>query len=223
MNSNDLKDLIEMLKRKIDKGSSIEDIKTLVYSNQSEEIYLQIKEELEEYIAYKTELLEKNKPYWMLICNPKLWGDGTEEYEVNELLFNLNEEEPEYWKINDKTSMELQMKKGHRGIIKVSEDSRSKALRTDENNNIVPLLEAGIYGIFEVIEDEDGDCTYQDDYGDSFVNIKVINNFYKEGMNISKEISRELIGETVYNSIPSRKINKEAFENVVNHIESLGN
>ena len=100
----------------------------------------------------------------MLICNPKLWGDGSEEFEANELLFDLDTHE-ELWKINANTNMERQMKIGHKGIIKVSEDSRSKESRTDNEGNIVPLLESGIYGLFEIVEHEDGSCIdeYYDD------------------------------------------------------------
>jgi len=49
----------------------------------------------------------------------------------------------------------------------------------------------------------------------------MFDNFYKEGINIPKEKSRKLLGESVYNSIPSRKIDKVLYENVVNYIESL--
>jgi len=155
----------------------------------------------------------------MLICNPKLWGDGSEEYEVNELLYDLDTHE-EFWKINANTNMELQMKVGQKGIIKVSKDSRSKEARKDDNDNIVSLLESGIYGLFEIVADEDGNCI--DEYYEEFsVNIQMFDNFYKNGINIPKEKSRELLGESVYNSIPSRKIDKVLYENLVNYIESL--
>ena len=221
MNSNDLKDLVEMLKRKIDKGSSIEEIKTLVLLNQDENIYLEVKNELEKYTAYKTELLEKNQPYWMLICNPKLWGDGSDEFEVNELLHDLDTHE-ELWKINANTSMHLQMRIGQKGIIKVSEDSRSKEMRKDENGNLVPLLESGIYGLFEIVEYENNSPI--DEYYDEYmVNTQMFDNFYKEGVNISKEKSRELLGDNVYNSIPSRKIDKKLYDDVVKYVESVRN
>lgn len=226
MNSNDLKDLVGMLKRQIDKGASIDDIKTSVMKNQSESIYIQIEKEVVDYIVYKTELLEKNKPYWMLICNPKLWGEGTSEHEVNDLLIelpNINDKDSDYesWKINANTSMELQMKEGQRGILKVSDDKRSKYDRTDEDGNLVDTLEAGIYGIFEIVKDENGKCTFKDEYGDWFVNIKMVENFYHDGINIPKDISRDLLGESVYNSIPSRKIDKVLFDNVINHIAKV--
>ena len=178
-----------------------------------------MKSNIEEYLGLKNKSREKNQPYWMLICNPKLWGDRSEEYEVNELLYNLDTHE-ELWKINANTNMELQMKIGQKGIIKVSEDSRSKETRKDENGDIVPLLESGIYGLFEIVEYENGSCI-DEDYEEFFVNIQMFDNFYKDGINIPKEKSRELLGENVYNSIPSRKIDKMLYENVVKYIESL--
>lgn len=184
-----------------------------------QEIMDKIKTDIEEYLNLKNKNREKNQPYWMLICNPKLWGDGTNEFEVNELLYDLDTHE-ELWKINANTNMELQMKIGHKGIIKVSEDSRSKEARTDIDGNVVPLLESGIYGLFEIVVHEDGSPIdkYYDEYS---VNIQMFDNFYKDKINISKEKSRELIGETVYNSIPSRKIDKLLYDNVVKYTESV--
>ncbi len=116
--------------------------------------------------------------------------------------------------------MHLQMKIGQKGIIKVSEDTRSKEARKDENGDLVPLLESGIYGLFEIVEHENGSPIdeYQDEY---MVNIKMFDNFYKEDVNIPKEIAKELLGENIYNSIPSRKIDKSIYENVVKYIDSV--
>jgi len=221
MNPSDMITLLQIAKSRIDKGATIEEIEKFIISVHGQEIMDKIKTDVEEYLSLKNKNREKNQPYWMLICNPKLWGDGTDEYEVNELLYDLDTHE-ELWKINANTNMELQMKIGHKGIIKVSEDSRSKEARTDIDGNVVPLLESGIYGLFEIVEHEDGSPI--DKYFDEFsVNIQMFDNFYKDGINISKEKSRELIGESVYNSIPSRKIEKLLYDNVVKYIESVRN
>ena len=88
------------------------------------------------------------------------------------------------------------------------------------DGNLVPLLESGIYGLFEIVEHEDGSPI--DEYDDEFsVNIQMFDNYYKSNVNIPKEKSRELLGENVYNSIPSRKIDKSLYENVVKYIESV--
>jgi len=221
MNPSDMITLLQIAKSRIDKGATIEEIEKFIISVHGQEIMDKIKTDVEEYLSLKNKNREKNQPYWMLICNPKLWGDGTDEYEVNDLLHDLDTHE-ELWKINANTNMELQMKIGHKGIIKVSEDSRSKEARTDMDGNVVPLLESGIYGLFEIVEHEDGSPI--DKYFDEFsVNIQMFDNFYKDGINISKEKSRELIGESVYNSIPSRKIDKLLYDNVVKYIESVRN
>jgi len=221
MNPSDMITLLQIAKSRIDKGATIEEIEKFIISVHGQEIMDKIKTDVEEYLSLKNKNREKNQPYWMLICNPKLWGEGTDEYEVNDLLHDLDTHE-ELWKINANTNMELQMKIGHKGIIKVSEDSRSKEARTDMDGNVVPLLESGIYGLFEIVEHEDGSPI--DKYFDEFsVNIQMFDNFYKDGINISKEKSRELIGESVYNSIPSRKIDKVLYDNVVKYIESVRN
>jgi len=210
--------LLQIAKSKIDKGATFEEIEKFVKDIHGQGVMDKIKIDIEDYLSLKNKNREKNQPYWMLICNPKLWGDGSDEFEVNELLHDLDTHE-ELWKINANTNMELQMKIGHKGIIKVSEDSRSKEARTDMDGNVVPLLESGIYGLFEIVEHENGSPI--DEYYEEFsVNIQMFDNFYKDGINISKAKSRELLGENVYNSIPSRKIDKKLYESVVDYIEN---
>jgi hypothetical protein len=218
------KDLLEMLKRKIFNGEELSTIKKFVLLNQNEKIYLEIEEELKQYFEEKSKSNEKNKKYWMLVCNPMHWGDEEGEFKVNELLKNLHKQEDgEWWKINDKTNMELKMKIGHRGIIKVSEDTRNDDLRTDNNDEIVPLLDAGLYGIFEVTNDHEGDFVFKFDNGYWYIHIKMIDNYFDNGLNISKEKSRELIGETIYNSQSSRKLDKVLFDKVIDFIDNKRN
>lgn len=219
MNPSDMITLLQIAKSKIDKGATFEEIEKFIKDIHGQETMDKIKTDVEDYLSLKNKNREKNQPCWMLICNPKLWGDGSNEFEANELLHDLDTHE-ELWKINANTNMELQMKIGHKGIIKVSEDSRSKEARTDMDGNLVPLLESGIYGLFEIVEHEDGSPI--DKYDDEFsVNIQMFDNFYKANLNIPKDKSRELLGENVYNSIPSRKIDKSLYENVVKYIESV--
>ena len=219
MNPSDMITLIAIAKSRIDKGATFEEIEKFIVGIHGKNIMSQIEPEINEYLELKNKNREKNQPYWMLICNPKLWGDGSSEFEVNELLKDLDTHE-ELWKINANTSMHLQMKIGQKGIIKVSEDSRSKEMRKDEKGNLVPLLESGIYGLFEIVEHENGSPIdkYYDEY---MVNIQMFDNFYKEGINIPKEKSRELLGDNVYNSIPSRKIDKKLYDDVVKYIENI--
>lgn len=219
MNPSDLATLVQIAKSKIDKGATFKDIEKFITGLHGQSVMDKVRTDIEEYIHLKNEYQEKNQPYWMLICNPKLWGEGTDEFEVNELLYNLDTHE-ELWKINAHTSMHLQMKIGQKGIIKVSEDTRSKEMRKDEDGNLVPLLEAGIYGLFEIVEYENSGSPIDEYYDEYMVNIQMFDNFYKDGINIPKEIAKELLGENIYNSIPSRKIDKSIYENVVKYIES---
>lgn len=218
MNPSDMITLLQITKSKIDKGATFKEVEKFIVTVHGKDIMSQLKADIDDYINLKDKNREKNQPYWMLICNPKLWGDGSEEFEANELLYDLDTHE-ELWKINANTNMELQMKIGQKGIIKVSEDSRSKEARTDYEGNIVPILESGIYGLFEIVEYETGSCI-DEYYGDFAVNIQMFDNFYKDGINIPKEKSRELLGENVYNSIPSRKIDKNLYDNVVDYIKN---
>lgn len=213
----DMDKLEQICKSRIDDGANLDDIKDFIVSKQNEDVYLTLEDNIKSYIDMKSECNEKNKLYWMLICNTEMWGEGTEQYEVNSLLYNLSEESIEPWKINQRTDMELQMKEGHRGIIKVSEDKRTKLARLTYEGEEIPLLQSGIYGIFEVIRDVDDDCTYENTNGDWFVNIKVIDNFYAQDRIIPKEKAIELLGKNIYNSIPSTKINKKVFENILNY------
>ena len=220
MNPSDMITLVQIAKSKIDKGATFKDIEKFITYLHDQNVMDKIRTDIEEYINLKNEYREKNQPYWMLICNPKLWGEGTDEFEVNELLYNLDTHE-ELWKINANTSMHLQMKIGQKGIIKVSEDTRSKEMRTDENGDLVPLLESGIYGLFEIVDYENSGSPIDEYYDEYMVNIQMFDNFYKEGVNIPKEIAKELLGENIYNSIPSRKIDKATYENVVKYMNSV--
>jgi len=210
------KDQLRMYSNSIHKYDTFEDLKQYILNKKNGiEIFEAISVFLENYF---NKYGRKTK-YWMLISNPKLWGD-TEEFKVNELLYNLNDNNIELWKINDKTSMDKAMRVGDLGIIKVSDDKRIKSSRLDDNGEEVPLLEAGIYAIFEVVKDEDEDTTWESEYGKFYVNIKVINNLFANGKNISKENSIKLLGENLYKSIPSTKIDKSIFDKVISYIDN---
>lgn len=208
-------DFFNMYTRNIHQYDSYEELEKKMKSNQnfkkiSENTLIKIKEYYNKY--------GRKPKYWMLICNPTQWGNGTEQFEVNELLKSLD---IEAWKINDRTSMNLQMKKGDLGIIKVSNDTRTEINRLDDNGDLVPLLDAGIYATFEVINDEDNAPTWEGEDGNFYVNIQVTNNLFKKKKNINKDTSIELLGKNLYSSIPSTKIEQKVYENVLNHINNI--
>ncbi len=222
MNPSDMITLLQITKSKIDKGATFEDIEKFIVDIHGNEIMSQVESDINEYLNLKNKSREKNKKFWMLVCNPMYWGDEEGEFKVNELLKNLHKQEDgEWWKINDKTNMELKMKIGHKGIIKVSEDTRNDNYRTDNDGEIVSLLDSGIYGVFEITNDNECDSVYQFDNGDWYVHIKMIDNYFDYALNISKEKSRELIGETIYNSQSSRELDKVLFDRVANYSEDI--
>ncbi|MDD2652197.1 MAG: hypothetical protein PHX44_04015 [Sulfurimonas sp.] len=213
MKNEDLKLLVQIAKSKIDKDDeTFEQIEMFVVSKHGADVFDNIKDEIIEHIERRKLIKEKNKRFWMLISNPQKWGDDIPEYAFNETILNLNDEEIIQWSINKNTDISLQMKEGERGIIKVSEDKRTIQQRTDENENIVPLVESGIYGIFEIVKDDENFVTFEDEYGDFYVNIKVIDNFYKKSKQISKQQAVEILGEDIFNSMQSRSIERKQFE-----------
>jgi len=214
MNQDELNKLLEICKKKIDNGK---DALNFLESNFSEEVFLELENNLNNYIDEKENRNKKNKKYWMLICNPLDWGEGEEPYLVNELLYNLDEVS---WTINKHTDITHKMKEGHRGIIKVSKDNRTKEERCDEKGVVVEKLTSGIYAIFEVIQDEDGDCTYETKNDEWFVNIKVIDNLYRKNKIISKEKSIEFLTENIFFSRPSREISKVSYEKIIEYNKS---
>jgi len=221
MNQNDKKTLMDIIKSKIDGGWNFNDIQEFVIMQQDNDMFLEIKNEIENYFQVKQDINDKNKKYWMLICNPSDWEDDDDynTYHVNETLKNLhNKEDGEWWKINDKTNMELKMKVGHRGIIKISNDTRNENFREDNDGNIVPLLDAGIYGIFEITNDHEGDYVYKFDNGYWYIHITMINNYFDKNINISSTKSKELIGETIYKSQSSRELDEVLFNRVIKYI-----
>ncbi|MGB5793801.1 hypothetical protein [Poseidonibacter sp.] len=219
MNNNIIR--LQIIKSKIDDGLTHEEVESFSNNQYGADITAQLKPEIEEYFEQKEIYREKNKRYWMLICNPMQWGDEAGEYIVNELLKNLHiktEDDYEWWKINKQSNMHKKMKIGEKGIIKVSEDTRNDDLRTSKDGKIVDKLDSGIYGIFEVVECYDNKCIDESEY---YVSIRMIENYFNDGINISKSKSNELIGETIYNSQSSRELNKVLFNKVLSYIDGI--
>ncbi len=209
--------LLDICKRRLDKEEKIKQIEKFVIEQHGEEIWQKIHNDVLEYDNIKQSIREKDKRYWMLISNPKTWLDERGDYIVNKCLYELDEHEIQRWKIDGGKDIRKQMKEGAKGIIKVSDDKRTKDERTDEEGGIVEKLESGIYGIFEIVKDEDGDCTYKTEDEYWYVNIKVIDNFYSKGNIIPKDDAIELLGRNVYSSMSSRKMDKNIYEKIIEY------
>ncbi|MBU0632084.1 hypothetical protein KKA17_05515 [bacterium] len=160
--------------------------------------------------------MKKVKNYWMVLCNPLTWYEGTKLYQVNNLLLNLEEE---FWKINSRTVYNF-VEIGDQGIIKVGIDNRTKNDRyNDETNSIEDKLISGIYATFEIVKNkEENNYRKQckDSLGniESFVHIKINKNFFKDEI-IKKDKAIEILGENTFHSKSSKKITQKQYEDIL--------
>lgn len=143
--------------------------------------------------------------YLYLMCNPDKWfGEGAEKnYQVNELLYNLDETS---WGVSHLKNIFI----GMQGIIKVSRDDRPLYF-LDEYN--VKKLESGIYATFEVID-------FHPDKKDGSVTIKVIENLFREDRIIDKEKSKSILGNK-FSSQSQGYINRDTFKLVYKALKEI--
>ncbi len=174
---------------------------------------------------------------WLLLCNPNKWfgeGDDLNRF-VNKILASLGEKgdyETELWKLNISPSMKMdkKIKDGDLGVIKVGVDTRSKKMRTYDNDDIKPL-ESGLYGIFKFVStsydidkpqkwsdpitkekyDQLNELLWRNGVNEIFGRIKVIDNFYSKDKIISKNESIKIMGENLFNSPGSRDMPEQIF------------
>jgi hypothetical protein len=208
VNHIDTKKLLNICIGRLDKKIPLEEIEDFILSTQGEEVLHELEEELKKYSNR-----EQKVNYWIILCNPLTWFEGSELYMVNSLLKNLNKE---FWKINGRTVFpDIQV--GDKGIIKVSEDRRKITDRRDKDGKIVDKLDAGIYATFEVSIDETTknykkveENFWEEE--ESFVHIKVINNFFKNGDIIPKDESIELLTKNEFQTKSSKKLKDYAIK-----------
>lgn len=150
--------------------------------------------------------------FWLFLTNSIDFGN--EPYKFNELFSNLTENTIENWKV--KEAVAKNMSEGEFGIIKIGEDRRTKEQLRNENGSDLSLkLEAGIYGICQIVKDEKNRLSYYDEINECYyVNIKIIDNFMIENRYISKDKSQEILGDK-YMSMYSRDITQEQFEKIL--------
>jgi 5-methylcytosine-specific restriction protein B len=160
------------------------------------------------------EIFMSEKNYWLLLCNPDEWFGSKvlENAKVNDLLFNLDFED---WRVRESHFKDIKL--GDFGIIKVGEDRRSQERRTLPDGKVVEKLEAGIYAIFEVIENKNGQILFYDN-DETRINIKIINNLFQKNAIIKKDIAQQLL-QGYYQQQSSVKMDSNIFANVLNYIE----
>ncbi|MCX6073810.1 MAG: AAA family ATPase [Campylobacterales bacterium] len=152
---------------------------------------------------------EKN--YWLILCNPDEWfgTKSLENAQVNQLLGELEFED---WRVRESHFKDI--KAGDLGIIKVGEDGRSKKRRTLANGHIVNKLEAGIYALFEIVEDDDKEIAFTAEDGTFRINLRVYENLFSQNRVINKDDSKDLLGG-YYQQQSSVKMEKNIFDNVI--------
>jgi len=160
--------------------------------------------------------MKEEKNYWMILCNPLKWYEGTELYQVNSLLMNLDEE---FWKINGRTVYNF-LKIGDKGIIKVGVDKRTNKDRYNTKMKIIEnKLNTGIYATFEIVSNKKENNhrrQYINNLGkiESFAHIKIDNNFFKKEI-IEKDRAIEILGQNTFNTKSSKRITQKQYEDVI--------
>ncbi|MBL1308105.1 MAG: DUF262 domain-containing protein [Pseudomonas sp.] len=149
--------------------------------------------------------------YWLLLGSPDKWfGEmSNNNANVNEELLKLNVEE---WRVRKEYFKDAKI--GDKCIVKISNDTRSIERRTLPNDEVVDVLNAGIYATAEISKelyfDENDECNR--------VQIQVVKNLFKENKIIDRDMSEKILG-TDYFSMSSKKLEKEKYENILHIIK----
>lgn len=149
--------------------------------------------------------------YWLLLGSPDKWfGEmSSNNANVNEELLKLNIEE---WRVRKEYFKDAKI--GDKCIVKISNDTRSIERRTLLNDEVVDILNAGIYATAEISKelyfDENNECHR--------VQIQVVKNLFNENKIIDRDMSEKILG-TDYFSMSSKKLEKEKYENILHIIK----
>lgn len=151
--------------------------------------------------------------YWLIIGAPDKWfcDKCSDNASVNSKLKELNIIS---WRVREKYFRDARI--GDKCIIKIGNDTRSIERRTLENNEVVDVLDAGIYALAEIskplnLDKEDNKHR---------VELKVIKNLFRDEKIINRDMSEKILGSD-YRSMSSKQIEKEKYDNVLSiiHIE----
>ncbi|MDX9744309.1 MAG: DUF262 domain-containing protein [Arcobacteraceae bacterium] len=150
--------------------------------------------------------------FWLLIAAPDKWfcDSCKENANVNDALFNLS---TQTWRVGEDYFKHAEI--GDKCIIKVSKDNRSIERRTLKNGDIVDILESGIYGLGEIIQEINYDS--QDDC--HRIRIKITRNLFQEHEIITQEIAEQVLGND-FISLSSKKIDNKKYHDILSIIEN---
>lgn len=161
-----------------------------------------------EYENYKN---GSNMNYWLIIGAPDKWfcDKCNDNASVNSVLEELDIQS---WRVREAYFRDVKI--GDKCIIKIGEDKRSIERRTLESNEVVDVLEAGIYALAEISK-----VLYLDEEDEQFrIQIKVIKNLFKNQKIITRDMSEKILGSD-YRSMSSKQIEKEKYDKVLSIID----
>jgi hypothetical protein len=145
--------------------------------------------------------------YWILVASPDKWFcDNCEKNaNVNDVLLNLTTQQ---WRVREDYFQNAGI--GDKCIIKISQDTRSLKSRTLENGEIVDILESGIYGLAEIIEE-----VYFDNYEQCHrVVIQITKNLFQANEIIVRGKAEKILGND-FIAQGSKKIEEKKYYDII--------
>lgn len=150
--------------------------------------------------------------YWILVASPDKWFCDSCELNanVNDILLNLTTQK---WRVREDYFQNARV--SDKCIIKISQDTRAQKNRTLENGEIVDVLEPGIYGLAEIIEE-----LYFDDYEQCHrIEIQCTKNLFQLKEIIDRSTAEKILGND-FVSQSSKKIEEKKYYDIVDYINS---
>ncbi|MFK5975639.1 MAG: DUF262 domain-containing protein, partial [Sulfurovum sp.] len=147
--------------------------------------------------------------YWLVIASPDKWfcNQCSDNALVNNALKTLDIQS---WDVRADYFRDAKI--GDRCIIKIGNDRRSIKRRTIDNNEVVDILESGIYAVAEIYK-----TLYLDEDTHAKIKIKVLKNLFRDSKIIDRDMSEKILGMD-YLSMASKRLDKEKYENMLSLI-----
>jgi len=148
--------------------------------------------------------------YWLIIGAPDKWF--CDKCDDNALVnLKLKELDIISWRVRKDYFKDA--KKDDKCIIKIGNDKRSIERRTLKNDDVVDLLEAGIYAIAKIDK-----TLYLDEDGKDRIRLKIIKNLFKDDNIIDRDMSEKILGND-YLSMSSKKIKEEQYNRIISLVD----
>lgn len=147
--------------------------------------------------------------YWLIIGAPDKWfcDKCIDNASVNDALKELDIQS---WDVRKDYFKDAQI--GDKCIIKIGNDTRSIERRTLANNQVVDVLEAGVYALATIEK-----ALYIDENHNVKIIIKVTKNLFRDSKIIDRDMSEKILGSD-YLSMASKRIEREKYDNILSLI-----